>query len=75
MIDLDATLVTAHSETDDTKGTFKGRFGHHPLGAWLDNTSEALAVMLRPGNARSNTANDHLSVLEHALAQVPDRWP
>ncbi len=74
VIDLDATLVTAHSEKEDAKGNFKGGFGHHPLGAWLDNTNEALAMLLRPGNAGSNTATDHLIVLEQALAQVPDRW-
>ena len=74
VIDLDATLVTAHSEKDDAKGNFKGGFGHHPLGAWLDNTNEALAMLLRPGNAGSNTATDHLTVLEHALTQIPDRW-
>jgi hypothetical protein len=74
VIDLDATLVTAHSEKDDAKGNFKGGFGHHPLGAWLGNTNEALAMLLRPGNAGSNTATDHLTVLEQALTQIPDRW-
>lgn len=74
VIDLDATLVTAHSEKEDARGNFKGGFGHHPLGAWLDNTNEALAMVLRPGNAGSNTAADHLVVLERALSQIPDRW-
>ena len=74
VIDLDATLVTAHSDKEDAKGNFKGGFGHHPLGAWLDNTNEALAMLRRPGNAGSNTASDHLIVLEQALSQVPDRW-
>ena len=74
VIDLDATLVTAHSEKEDARGNFKGGFGHHPLGAWLDNTNEALAMLLRPGNAGSNTASDHLTVLEQALSQIPDRW-
>ncbi len=74
VIDLDATLVTAHSEKQDARGNFKGGFGHHPLGAWLDNTGEALAMLLRPGNAGSNTAADHLVVLERALTQIPDRW-
>jgi len=74
VIDLDATLVTAHSDKDDAKGNFKGGFGHHPLGAWLDNTNEALAMLLRPGNAGSNTAADHLTVLDRALSQIPDRW-
>ena len=74
VIDLDATLVTAHSEKEDARGNFKGGFGHHPLGAWLDNTNEALAMLLRPGNTGSNTASDHLTVLEQALSQIPDRW-
>ena len=51
VIDLDATLVTAHSDEEGAKGNFKGGFGYHPLGAWLDNTGEALAALLRPGNA------------------------
>jgi len=74
VIDLDATLVTAHSDKEDARGNFKGGFGHHPLGAWLDNSNEALAMVLRPGNAGSNTAADHLVVLERALTQIPDRW-
>jgi hypothetical protein len=74
VIDLDATLVTAHSDKEGAKGTFKGGFGYHPLGAWLDNTGEALAAVLRPGNAGSNTAADHLVVLDRALTQLPDRW-
>ena len=74
MIDLDATLVTAHSDKEGAQGTFKGGFGHHPLGAWLDNTGEALAAVLRPGNAGSNTAADHLVVLDRALTQLPDRF-
>jgi hypothetical protein len=44
VIDLDATLVTAHSDKQGAKGTFKGGFGYHPFGAWLDNTGEALAA-------------------------------
>jgi hypothetical protein len=74
VIDLDATLVTAHSDKEGAKGNFKGGFGYHPLGAWLDNTCEALAAVLRPGNAGSNTAADHLTVIDMALAQLPDRW-
>jgi len=74
VIDLDATLVTAHSDKEGAKGNFKGGFGYHPLGAWLDNTGEALAAVLRPGNAGSNTAADHLTVIDMALAQLPGRW-
>ena len=73
VIDLDATLVTAHSDEQGARGNFKGRFGYHPLGAWLDTTGEALAAVLRPGNAGSNTASDHLMMLDRALTQLPER--
>ncbi len=55
-------------------GNVKGGCGYHPLGAWLDNTGEALAALLRPGNGGSNTAAHHLSVVVAALTQLPDRW-
>jgi hypothetical protein len=74
VIDLDATLVTAHSDKEGAKGNFKGGFGYHPVAAWLDNTNEALAAVLRPGNAGSNTAAGHLTVVDAALSQLPDRW-
>ena len=72
VIDLDASLVTCHSEKESTAATFKHGFGYHPLLAWLDNTDEALAGMLRPGNAGSNTAADHIQVTDEAFAQIPD---
>jgi len=71
VLDVDATLVTAHSEKEQAAATFKGGFGYHPLGVWCDNTTELLAVTLRPGNAGSNTATDHIDVLGKAIAQVP----
>jgi hypothetical protein len=71
-IDLDATLVPVHSEKEQAAGNFKGGFGFHPLTAWLDNTNEALAAALRPGNAGANTAADHIVVTDLALAQIPD---
>ncbi|MCA1699509.1 MAG: IS1380 family transposase [Actinobacteria bacterium] len=70
-IDVDATLLTSHSEKEGAAGTFKGGYGFHPLMAYCDETGEALAAILRPGNAGSNTAADHITVVEHALAQVP----
>jgi hypothetical protein len=73
-IDLDATLIEAHSDKQDAAGTYKGGFGFHPLGCWLDRgdgTGEALAVILRPGNAGANTAQDHLDVLAMALLALP----
>jgi hypothetical protein len=71
VIDIDATLVTAHSEKEKAAGTFKGGFGFHPLLAYLEDSHDALAGVLRPGNAGANTATDHLEVLDLALAQLP----
>jgi pyridoxal biosynthesis lyase PdxS len=51
--------------------TFKRGYGFHPLGAWLANTGESLAMLLRPGNAGSNTVADHLTVLQAAITQIP----
>ena len=71
VIDLDATLVTSHSDKEGAAPTYKRGFGFHPLLAFLDATGEALAGILRPGNAGSNTASDHVEVLGLALAQLP----
>jgi DDE family transposase len=71
VLDVDATLVTAHSEKEQARATFKGGFGFHPLGVWCDNTTELFAIMLRPGNAGSNHAGDHIEVLTRAIGQVP----
>ncbi len=73
VIRLDATIVVAHSDKQQARGTFKGTYGHHPLTAWCDNTGESLAVMPRPGNAGSNTAADHIAVADAAIAQIPAR--
>jgi Transposase DDE domain group 1 len=71
VLDVDATLVAAHSEKDQARATFKGGFGFHPIGVWCDNTTELLAVTLRPGNAGSNHAGDHIDVLRRAVDQIP----
>lgn len=71
VIDIDATLVTSHSVKDGTAVTFKKTWGFHPLAAWCANTTESLAMLLRPGSAGSNTAADHLAVLTAALTQIP----
>ena len=75
VIDLDATLLTSHSEKEHAAPTFKRGFGFHPLTAFLDHgptgTGEPLAILLRPGNAGSNTAADHITVVKAALAQLP----
>jgi hypothetical protein len=71
-IDVDGTLITAHSEKEKAAGNYKGGFGFFPLAAYADETREALGVLLRPGNAGANTAADHQTVLGRALAQIPD---
>ena len=71
VLDVDATIVIAHSEKEQAAATFKKTFGYHPIGVWCDNTSELLAASLRPGNAGSNTTADHIDVLTAAIAQVP----
>lgn len=75
VVDVDATLVTSHSEKQNARPTFKKGFGFHPLCAFVDHgpagTGEPLAIALRPGNAGSNTATDHIAVISAALAQLP----
>src|SRR2546427_11930818 len=68
---FDATLVISHSEKEKADATYKHTFGFHPLGCFLDETNEGLAMILRPGNAGANTAADHIIVLDMALAQLP----
>lgn len=72
VLDIDATLVTCHSEKEEAAATYKRGFGHHPLLCFLDNTGEALVGLLRPGNAGANTAADHVSVMDAAIAQIAD---
>jgi hypothetical protein len=79
VIDVDATLVTAHSEKEQAAPTFKRGFGFHPLWAFVDHgpdgTGEPLAFLLRAGNAGSNTVTDHKTVIRAALAQLPGGHP
>ena len=71
VLDFDSHLVGVHSEKEGAAPNRKHGFGFHPLGCWLDETGEALAMLLRPGNAGANTAADHVTVLDTALAQLP----
>jgi hypothetical protein len=77
VVDLDATLVTAHSDKEHAAPTWKSGYGFHPLWAFIDHgpegTGEAAAVLLRAGNAGSNTAADHITVTRQALAQLPPK--
>jgi hypothetical protein len=74
-VDIDATIVTACSEKEQARPTWKRTFGFHPLTVFADHgpegAGEPLAILLRPGNAGSNTAADHIEATRLALAQLP----
>jgi Transposase DDE domain group 1 len=74
-VDLDATIVTAHSEKEQAAPAWKKTFGFHPVTACAGHggtgNGEPLAIVLRPGNAGSNTAADHIEAARLALAQLP----
>jgi Transposase DDE domain group 1 len=76
VVDLDATLIGAHSEKEGATPNFKRGFGFHPLMAFVDHgaggTGEPLAAMLRPGRANASDAGDQIAVLDAALAQLPE---
>ena len=75
-LDIDATITIDHSDNkEQAAATWKKTWGHHSLLAFLDRSEiaggEALAGLLRPGNAGSNTAADHVQVLQWALESLP----
>jgi hypothetical protein len=74
-VDIDATIVLAHSGKEQAAPTWKKTFGFHPLAAFADHgagaAGEALDILLRPGNAGSNTAAEHIEVTRLAMAQLP----
>jgi hypothetical protein len=74
-LDIDATIVIAHSDKQQAAPTWKKTFGFHPMTVFADHGTggggEPLAIMLRPGNAGSNTAADHITATRLALAQLP----
>ena len=76
IVDIDATLVTAHSDKEGAEPTFKRGFGFAPMCAFVDHgehgTGETLAVDLRPGKASPWNSADHITVLDAALAQLPE---
>jgi Transposase DDE domain group 1 len=74
VIDLDATLVTAQSDKEGAAPAWKKGHGFHPLAAWCPDTRECLAMLLRPGNAGSDTVTGHKDVLAAAIRQVPARF-
>ncbi len=76
IVDLDATLIGAHSEKEGATPNFKRGFGFHPMMAFVDHgaggTGEPLAAMLRPGRANASDAADQIAVLDAALTQLPE---
>ncbi|MFD9434203.1 IS1380 family transposase [Streptomyces sp. NPDC060002] len=76
IVDIDGVLVLAHSEKEHAAAR-KKTFGHHPLMGFVDHgrggSSEPVVGMLRPGNAGSYTAADHIEATQLALAQLPKR--
>ena len=74
VIRIDASLIDSHSDKECAAGNFKGGYGFHPLLAFCDNTGELLAVIPRKGNAGSNTASDHIAIIDAAIAAIPAKW-
>ena len=72
-IRLDATVTPAHSDKELAEPNFKG-FGHHPLLSYCDNTGEPLAGMMRAGSAGSNTAADHITIVDASIAALPPAY-
>lgn len=75
VLDVDASLVEIHSENKEgATSHYKRGFGFHPMFCFLDATGEALAGVLRPGNAVANSGADQLAVVDGAIAQLPAQW-
>jgi hypothetical protein len=76
IVDIDATLITAHSDKENAAPTHKQGFGFAPMCAFVDHgeygTGETLVAQLRPGSASPWNKTDHIEALDLALAQLPD---
>jgi hypothetical protein len=76
IVDLDSTLVTAHSDKEQAGATFKRTFGFSPMCVFVDHgehgTGEPLVLHLRPGKASPWDKGDHIGALDAALAQLPE---
>jgi hypothetical protein len=67
--------VESHSDKEGAAPTYKKHiYGLHPIIVSCANTGEMLTVLLRKGNAGSNTVADHITVLGQAIAQIPPRY-
>jgi hypothetical protein len=76
VLDIDATIVAAHSDKQGAQPTFKRTFGFVPMCAFVDHgehgTGETLLAQLRPGKASPWSKTDHIAALDAALAQLPE---
>ncbi|GGS12185.1 hypothetical protein GCM10010236_78310 [Streptomyces eurythermus] len=79
IVDLDGVLVLARSEKQDEAATWKKSFGHHPLMGFVaqgrGGSGEPVVGLLRPGDAGSSAAADHITAARLALAQLPKTVP
>ena len=73
-LDVDATLITAHSEKEKAAGNYKGGYGFHPLQVYLDETREALGGCCVPGTPARTPPMITRSVIDRALAQIPAEY-
>jgi len=73
VLDIDAALVEIHSANKESAAShYKGGYGFHPMFCFADASGEALAGLLRPGNAAANSGADQLAVVDMALASLPE---
>jgi hypothetical protein len=76
IVDIDSTLVTAHSEKENAGPTYKRGFGFAPMCAFVDHgehgTGEVLTLGLRAGTASPFNSADHITCLAAAMAQLPE---
>ena len=77
IIDLDATLIGSHSVKELASPNYKRGFGLHPMMTFVDHghggTGEPAAALLRTGRAGANDGQDQITVLNAALAQLPQK--
>ena len=79
-VDATAPVVVGHrrdagggSQRTHKQGAaahYKGGYGFHPLLCFSDD-GDALAALLRPGNAAANSIADHIELLDAAIGQLP----
>jgi len=76
IVDLDVTLIRAHSEKEGAEPTYKRGFGFAPMCAFVDHgehgSGETLVVDLRNGRASAFDTATHIAALDAALAQLPE---